>query len=104
MTIELLTPNEYDTLLSIQKDNPKLTFQNIGFQYINRNTFTKEEKEADKQVAEILKKHITGFVRFDNFLYNKKKELRVRFQYHYDSSFTGVGYITLRELLNGFDN
>lgn len=103
MTIELLTQNEYDTLLSIQQNYPKLTFQNNGFEYIDRREFSDAEKTADTKVTEILRNHIKDFVRFDNFTLNKKGEIRARFQYHYDINFTGVGYITLRELLNGFD-
>ena len=104
MIIERLTQDEYDTLLSIQQNYPKLTFQNNGFEYIDRREFSDDEKEVDTKVSEILKKHIHDFVRFDNFTFNKKGELRVRFQYHWSSFFTGVGYITLRELLNGIDN
>jgi hypothetical protein len=103
MTIKLLMQNEYDTLLSIQKNNPKLTFQNKGYQYIDRSTLSEDDKAADSKVKEILNNHIEGFVSFDNFLTDKKGELNIRFQYKWDWRFTGVGYITVRELLNGFD-
>lgn len=103
MTITLLPETEYNRLLTIQKMCPKLTFQNNGYEYINRRELNESEKEADKEVHDILKQHIDGFVRFDNFKYNKKNELVVRFQYKYSPSFTGVGYITLRELKDGFD-
>lgn len=96
MTIEPLSQDEYEKLLLIQIMHSKLTFQNVGYQYIDRSTLSEEDKA-------ILSKHIKRFVEFNNFLLNKKGELTVRFQYCYDSSFTGVGYITLRELLNGFD-
>lgn len=104
MTIELLSQEEYDTLLRIQENHPKLTFQNVGYQYIDRSTLSEEDKKSDDKVREILSNHIKDFTRFDNFLLNKAGELCVRLQYHYDSSFIGVGYITLRELLNGFDS
>lgn len=103
MTIKLLTQDEYNTLLSIQQNSPKLTFQNVGYEYINRKEFTEQDNIADKQVTEILKNHIEGFVRFDNFRHNKKNEISVRLQYHYSESFVGVGYVTLRELFMGFD-
>ena len=67
MTIYLLTQQEYDTLLEIQKKFPVLTFKNTGYQYIDRSKFTEEEKQADLQVTEILKAHIKDFCRFDNF-------------------------------------
>jgi hypothetical protein len=103
MTIKLLTPEQHSVLDELQKQYPNLTFQNVGFQYIDRRKFTPDENTADAKVTEILKSSIKDFVRFDNFILDKKNEVRVRFQYDYSSSFTGVGYIYLRELLNGFD-
>lgn len=111
MTIELITPEEYDMLLSIQNQYPRLTFQNIGYQYIDRNTFSEEDKLAEAEVIKILTKSIHNFVKFDNFLYSKhnvsqENVLRVRFQYVWDPSdthFTGVGYISVEELLKGFE-
>lgn len=103
MTITLLTQQEYDTLIQIQKQFPALTFQNEGYEYINRTKFTLEERAADSTVASILHEHIKHFVRFDNFRIRKDGELTVRFQYHWSDSFTGVGYLSVRELLHGFD-
>ena len=114
MTIELLTQTEYDTLIAIQELYPKLTFQNVGFQYINRDSFSEADKLMDNMVKEILSQHIKGFVKFDNFRIgsdriSQKTSLCVRFQYHWDADlenskvgFTGVGYLPLDELLNGF--
>ena len=103
MTIILLSQQEYDTLIQIQKQFPALTFQNEGYEYIDRRKFTPEEKTADSTVASILHEHIKHFVRFDNFRVRKDGELTVRFQYHWSDSFTGVGYLSVRELLHGFD-
>lgn len=103
MTIYLLTQQEYDTLLEIQKKFPVLTFQNVGYQYIDRSKFTEEEKQADQQVTEILNAHIKDFCKFDNFKLRTNGDLVIRFQYQWDSSFTGVGYLKLSELLNGFE-
>lgn len=107
MTIELLSQFEYDALLDIQKNFPALTFQNEGYQYIDRKKFSEEEKKADEDVTAILKKHIRNFIRFDNFRIREKTgEIVIRFQYVWDpeaTGFTGVGYITLRELFKGFD-
>lgn len=104
MKIELLTKELYDELVDINNKYPALFLQNIGYEGINRDTLTEEEKKADKRVNEILKEHIKNFSRFQNFCKNKNGELRLRFQYHWSESFTGVGYILVEELLNGFRN
>lgn len=49
-------------------------------------------------------KKIDVTVSFSNFCLDKNGELSLRVQYHYDPSFTGVGYVLLSELLNGFDS
>ena len=103
MTLQLLSPDEYNLLLSIQQEYPKLTFQNNGYEYIDKKSFSEEDAQKFAEVTEILKNHIEGFVKFNNFLYDKQNELNVRFQYKWDTSFTGVGYLKVRELLNGFD-
>lgn len=103
MTIQLITEDLYNELLQIQKDFPKLTFQNNGYEYINKSTFTDEDVVAFERVSEILNDHIQGFNRFDNFrLTEKTKEIQIRIQYYWDISFRGVGYLLLDELLNGF--
>lgn len=115
MTIELLTQQEYDTLVEIQKNHPKLTFQNKGFEYIDKSTLSDKDVAADTKVANMLKQHIKGFVQFNNFRIgtdriSQKEHLCVRFQYGWNAdaeirttAFTGVGYLTFDELLNGFD-
>lgn len=102
MTITLISQSEYDTLLSIQKNHPILTFQNNGFEYIDKSKFTDSDWDAYKEVDKILRKCVKGFSKFFNFKLNKKGEIKVRFDYHWDASFTGVGYLYLDELLNGF--
>lgn len=112
---EVITQQEYEVLLNIQKTNTILTFQNYGFEYINKNKFDQSDKIAFDIVTSILKKTIAGFSEFNNFLLNKNKEIRIRFQYDwsYDLNenneiiqkgvpYTGVGYLFLDELLNGF--
>ena len=103
MTIELLTIEEYALLRDIQKDHKGLTFQNDGYQYINKDNLSDAEKEAFKEVEELLKKKIHGFSEFFNFKLGDNNKIRLRFNYGYSSSFTGVGYILLDELLNGFN-
>lgn len=110
MKINLITPVEHATLKSIYQDFSKLTFQNTGYEGIDRGTFTELEKSKDNEVNAILKKAIVGFSRFQNFKTNNKNgDLTLRFQYDYTAHdrslgvpFTGVGYISLDELLNGF--
>lgn len=112
MKIKLITPEEHADLLNIYNSFPALTFHNVGYEGINRSDLTEADKEADKKVNEILKKSICGFSKFQNFkTNNKNKDITIRFQYDYNAHdrslgipFTGVGYILLDELLNGFNN
>ena len=111
MKIELITPEEYGTLLNIYKMFPALTLQNKGYECINRSNLTEEEREKDEEINEILKKSICGFSKFQNFKTNNKNNaLTIRFQYDWTAHdrslgipFVGVGYILLDELLNGFN-
>ena len=104
MTIELITQKEHDLLKEIHEKFPALILDNKGFEGIDRSKFTPEEKEADRTVKMILKGCIHGFSYFQNFKPGKTSgDMYLRFQYRWDDHFTGVGYITLRELLNGFD-
>ena len=108
MTINLITSEQHAKLKEIYTNYPVLTLQNKGFEGINRDKFTGEEKQQDKDVNEILKIAIVGFRRFQNFKVRDNGDISLRFQYNYDyeksvnSGFTGVGYILLDELLNGF--
>lgn len=107
MTINLITEEEYNLLLEIQKEHPILTFQNQGYQYIDKSKFTEEDTNAFNKVTEILKNAIVGFSEFNNFRTTKIGELEIRFQYNWSAdspgvSFTGVGYLLVDELLNGF--
>lgn len=109
MKITLIKKRVYNKILKYQKDFPVLTFQNKGYNNIDRSKFTEKEKEIDKQINEILKISIVGFRRFQNFKLDKDNNIIIRFQYNYDyeksisAGFTGVGYILLDELLNGFN-
>jgi hypothetical protein len=109
MTITLITPKDHAWLLSIQKDYTKLTFQNNGYQYIKKDTLNKPELERIKELESFLKKHIVGFREFNNFKVRESGEIVIRFQYSWTAdeesprtSFTGVGYLGVDELLNGF--
>ena len=108
MTIELIDEQTYNELLKIQSEFKNLTYQNKGYDGINRSCFTIEEKEADNRVKEILSKCMRGFRGFQNFKIVNDGEIMIRFQYNYSYdnpnavSFTGVGYLFLDELFKGF--
>ena len=112
MTITLITQDVYNNLLDIFNKYPKLTLQNEGYQYIKKDALTEEETTKFKEVNDILKQHIKGFKEFNNFRLSKKtQEIQIRFQYDWTADdetkrlvpFTGVGYLNLIELLNGFN-
>ncbi len=107
MRIDLITQEQYNTILDIQNNNKILTFQNEGYGGFDKSKMTPEDKEAVKQIESILKEHIQGFSTFQNFKLSTKNELKLRFQYNYNykggSPFIGVGYILLTELLKGFE-
>ena len=93
--------------MEIQKEHPLLTFQNDGYTYPDKTKWSDEDNVMFKEAQEIISKHIKGFSSLTHFRMSKKGELQIRFQYNYGYDgghyFTGVGYITLRELMNGFD-
>jgi hypothetical protein len=108
MTIETINQEQLDRLLEIQKDHGLLTFQNDGYTYPNKNSWSDEDNAAFKEVQKMIGEHIKGFHSLNHFRMSRKGELQLRFQYDYGAdnnshSFTGVGYITLRELRHGFD-
>ena len=102
MTINLIDIDTYNLLKSLQESYPNLTYQNTRFDYPDKSKWTDEDKKQFKTVTDILRNTIEGFVEFNHFVIHKKKSyIGIRFQYPYDSSFTGVGYIKLDELLKG---
>lgn len=108
MRIELITPQEHKNLIEIQKDFPVLTFQNNGYEHPDFINLTEQERAKFNEVTELLKKHVEGFVKFNHFRINRKNEIEIRLQYNYGYDggqyFIGVGYLTIDNLLNGFDN
>ena len=114
MKIELISKEDYNLLLEIQKNHPILTFQNKGYECIDKSKFTDDDKIAFDKVTKILRKSILGLCEFNNYCHSEHNELRLRFQYNYNADwnskvdkghnilFTGVGYILVDELLNGF--
>ena len=88
--------NNYERLILIQKEYPELTFQNDGFEYLDTEIINKH-KEQIEEISKILKDTIPGFVKFNNFKLNKKNEIEIRCQYHWDKMFVGVGYFNIEE-------
>ena len=108
MRIKLIDKPTYDRILQIQKNHPKLTFNNVGYQYIG---VEEEDKDAFIELTEILKNSIVGFQMFNNFQITKDNQVRIRIQYDWTAHdrsagtpFTGVGYLLLEELHKGFSN
>lgn len=108
MKINLITLEQKKLIFDIYEQNPVLTLQNKGYEYIAKNSLTDEAKYKIKEVESILKTSIFGFSSFTNFKLDKNNEVQIRFQYNYNYEpnsgipFIGVGYILLDELLNGF--
>jgi hypothetical protein len=107
MTIKLITQEQFDLITDIKEKYPALTLENKGYESICIKDLTVEEKEAMDKVSAILKDHITGFRKFSNFRTRGGEiQLRIQYDWNYDKgspSFTGVGYLMLEELLNGFN-
>ena len=118
MILTTLEEEDYNKLLDIQKQYPNLTFTHEPYQEWIPAHFTEEDKNALIEVKSIMSKAITGFSKFTNFYFSKKGVLCIRFYYDWSYtwdndvnknvvrsglSFTGVGYLELQELLNGFN-
>lgn len=112
MTITLISKEQLDRLIEIQKTYPNLTYNNKGYDYLNLSRLTPEELQHFKEAEEIIKTSIKGFSKFNHFKPSKTKpELpMIRFQYDYTADqvgerpFTGVGYLFVHELHYGFDD
>lgn len=108
MTYETLTSNEHSLLLEVIQNYPVLTFQNKGYEGIDRRKFNDKEKQADKFMNNLLSSKIVGFSKFQNFKLRNDGEIVIRFQYNYSADcqnepgyrpyFIGVGYLTVNEL------
>jgi hypothetical protein len=107
MKINLIPVEEFNVLMNAYTNYPKLSLQNKGYEGIDKSTFTADEQSQNELVTNILKKSIAGFSSFQNFRVNKTNKPEIRFQYNYNYDggfpFTGVGYIFIEELLNGFN-
>ncbi len=105
MKINLITQDDFLTLSNYFFNLKNLTLQNKGYECIDKNLLTDDDKIAILNIELILKNSIHGFSRFSNFKVNENGKTQIRFQYNwnYDGKglpFIGVGYILLDELLN----
>jgi hypothetical protein len=108
MKIELISQEQFNRIVEIQEKHPLLTYQQKGYDYPDKSEWSEEDLTVYDEVTEILKKHIVGFSSFTNFNFKGETGTRLRFEYNYGAEdntmyFIGVGYISLRELHNGFD-
>lgn len=78
-------------LMEIRKENPDLTFDNQGYEYLSPEVKEKH-KEQIEEISSIMKKFFPYFRRFDNFKPRKDGTFSIRFQGDWSNSFTGVYY------------
>lgn len=108
MKITLISQEIYDRLKAIYDQYPALIFQNEPYQYLDKSKLTDIELDMFEQVETILREHIDGFSKFNNFRTKPNHDISLRFHYNYNYDndgipFDGIGYILLDELLNGFE-
>ena len=111
MKIKAITNEEYDFLVKVQEQHPILTYQSKGYDTFDETLLSYEDEEAIGEVEKILKESVTRFSSFTNFTnveVDGEEGLYVRLQYDYGAeddkvTFTGVGYVKIEELLNGFE-
>lgn len=103
MHIKLITQKQYDFLLHVYESYPNLTYKNTGYDYLDKSKLSHRELSLFKYIEKLLSKHIVGFSKFEHFKTGKSGEICIRFQYKWSECFTGVGYLKISELLNGFD-
>ena len=108
MKIKLISKEQYKELKTIQSQHPLLTFQNNGYEYIDKSRLSEADIRAMGKVSAVLAAHVAGFREFNNFQICKKTDkVRIRLQYNWNHDteglpFTGVGYLYLSELHHGF--
>lgn len=88
--------NTYNRLKEIQRNYPDLTFQNKGYQYLS-DKVKNDHKEQIKEISELLRDSVEGFVEFNNFKVNKDGSISVRTQCQYGGGiyYIGVCYINI---------
>ena len=95
------TNKHYDRLIELKDQFPELTFDNNGYEYLNREV-QESHKEQIEEIKTILKETIKGFRSFNNFKPRESGTFDIRIQYLWGgSNFVGVGYFNI-ELLRDF--
>jgi len=109
---KIIVDKYYDRLVEIQKEFPKLTFQNDGYEYLSKKV-QEDHKNQIIEITEILKKTVKGFSEFNNFKLRNNGDIVLRLQYNYKSqdennksgiSFIGVGYFNINDFKNFEEN
>lgn len=95
---------EERTLLDKLSSEPELIIAGASHTHLYYGVRYKSDLSQDAEdkldlINTILSQVIGGFSSFSNFTPDKC----IRFQYAWDSSFTGVGYLTLDQLSTGFN-
>jgi hypothetical protein len=101
---EFITEDEYNYLVSVQKERPLLTYKAKDYETSDYSKFSQEDNDAFNTVFEILKKTISDVKVFKNFSLDRNGNVRLRFEYIWTDSwpsFTGAGYITPEEMRDG---
>lgn len=97
---------EQDIISFINDDNLVMNcshsncYYGVGANGIKEN-LPEESKDKISKINKILDDVIEGFSKFGNF--TEKGDLRFFYNYGGGIYFIGVGYITLKELKNGFE-
>jgi hypothetical protein len=101
MKIHFISPELHAELTTLCTEHPELCFQNVGYQYLGREVLGAKAEQLAR-IEAILKEHVIGFHQFFNFRRGKDGEIVLRFDYNWGASFTGVGYLLLDHLRDGF--
>lgn len=110
MVIKLVDLDTYNKLVTIQKEYPALTYQNKGYDCLDKSKLSEKEVEVFNEVSDVLKEYIEGFSEFNHFTTSVSGTIKLRFQYNWNHHepdklpFIGVGYLELETLLKGFNN
>lgn len=94
--LRFITQEEYEMLKAFSQQE-RLQSNNKSNYYHAENM---EDDLAVKAINTLLREVIEDFVSFSNFV--KSNPVSIRLQYEWDERFTGVGWVTIDELRDGF--
>ena len=98
-----MTDKYYNRLKIIKLEYPELTFQNNGYEYLNKEIREKYSEQIE-EISNILKITVKGFRVFNNFKDRENGSFYIRFQSHWDETFTGVEYFDIENFKNFEEN